>query len=50
MNKPRAILILPLLGLFLAIMGLESLRKIWPYLLAAVVIMIGLILWLHFSA
>jgi hypothetical protein len=43
-------LILPLLGLFLAIIGLEYLRKMWPYLLAAAVILIGFIVRLNLSA
>ncbi|MFN8459976.1 MAG: hypothetical protein U0401_35890 [Anaerolineae bacterium] len=50
MNKPRAVLILPLLGLFVAMMGLAQLQKWWPYLLAAAVVLIGLIVWLNFSA
>lgn len=50
MNKARLFLILPLLGLFLAIMGLAQWQKWWPYLLAAGVIVIGLTVWLNFSA
>jgi hypothetical protein len=49
MNKARLLLILPLLGLFVAMMSLAQLQKWWPYLLAAAVILIGLIGWLNLS-